>query len=153
MEGLVQRLNLAAQGLNGGILELLLAVEPLAQGAGGGVHAAGELCAGVEGVAEVAGPFIVGDFRPLGAVQEGAGLDAGVLGAVDADDVHGGHAAEEQHSDDGGGHTDPDGSFDASTHSGASFYCCVSCSGTKIGGMASATRSMSFCSCVSCAWS
>ena len=114
---LVEGLHLAAESQDSGIVRLRVAVEPLAQGAGGGVNAAGELASGIEGVAEVAGPAVVGGFRRLGPLEQGRRLGVGILNALDAQDVGCGHKAEQQHGGQGRHRADPHGSFDAFLHS------------------------------------
>ena len=79
MELLVEGFNLGAQGADGSVAHRVLAVEPLAQGTGSGVHAAGEFRAGVEGVAEVGGPLVVGHLGLHGPIQQIGGLLGGIL--------------------------------------------------------------------------
>ena len=113
---LMQGLQLTAQGQNGGVVGLRVAIEPLAQGASGGVRAAGELRSGIEGVAEVAGPAVVGGLRRLGPLKEGGGLRVAALNGLDAQDVGRGHKTEQQDGDKGRDRADPYGSLDAFSH-------------------------------------
>ena len=113
---LMQGLQLAAQGRNGGVADFLAPVNPLAQGAGGGIGASGELGPGVKGVAEVAGPFIMGGLRSLGPLEQLGGLGVGVLDALNAQNVGCGHKAEQQDGGHGGDGTGPHGFLNAFLH-------------------------------------
>ena len=87
MELLVQGLDLAAQGLDRLVLHPRLVVQPLAQSAGRGVLAAGELRAGIEGVAEVGGPPVVGRLGGLNLIEHGGRLGGGLFGILDTHDI------------------------------------------------------------------
>ena len=113
---LVQGFQLVAQSQDGGIGDFLVPVDPLTQGAGGGVGAAGELGPGVEGIAEAAGPAVVGGFRPLGPLKQFGGLGIGGLDALNPQDVGGGHKAEQQDGGQGCDCTGPNGFLDALFH-------------------------------------
>ena len=91
---LMQGLQLVAQGQDGGVGDFFVSVDPLAQGAGGGIGAAGELGPGIEGVAQAAGPAVVGGLRPLGPLEQFGGLGVFVLDALNPQNVGGGHKAE-----------------------------------------------------------
>ena len=116
VELLVKGLQLGAQGQDGGIGGVGLAVDPLAQHAGVRLGAAGELGIGVQRVAEVAGPFVMSGFRLVAAVQQRVGLLIGFLGPVHADDVDGDHPAEQEHGNQGGRYPDPNASLDTLAH-------------------------------------
>ena len=94
MQLLVQGLQLTAQLVDGGVVHAGLSVEPLAQHAGGGVLAAGELGTGVQGVAQIAGPLVMGHLGGQRPVQHGAGLNAALLGSVYPNDVDRNHDTE-----------------------------------------------------------
>ena len=113
---LVEGLHLAAQLEYLFIIGAGLAIEPLAQHAGGGVDAAGKFRSGVQGVAQVAGPLVMGGFRLLGPVQHIAGRCALLLAAFDGQDVHRHHNAEHQHRQEGHRYPNADRTLDAFFH-------------------------------------
>ena len=88
MELLVERLQLPAE-----LVDLLVicgklgVIEPLAQDALGVVGAAGKLGVGVEGVAEVCGPLVVGGLRVLALIQQLVGPGGGRLRVLDRKSV------------------------------------------------------------------
>ena len=113
---LMQGLQFAAQGRNGGVADFLAPVNPLAQGASGGIGASGELGPGVQGVAEAAGPAVMGGLRPLGPLKQLGGLGIGVLDALDAQNICRGHEAEQQNGDQGCDRADPYGFLNTLFH-------------------------------------
>ena len=112
----MERLDLGAQGVDRTVVQIDIAVQPLAQHTAGVIQAAGELRPGVQGIAQVGSPLVVGHLRPLDLIQHGRGLDAELLGALNAQDVGGGHAAEQQHGDDRADNPDHNGSSNTFTH-------------------------------------
>ena len=122
VELLVQGLHLAAQLQDGGIVRVCRAIDPLAQHTGVRRRAAGELRAGVQRVAEIAGPLVVGGLRLMAAGQQGRSLLIGSLCPVHADDADGDHHAEQQHGEQRAGHPDPYASVDTLTHGVPLFF-------------------------------
>ena len=122
---LVQGLHFAAQAEDLLILRACFAVDPLAQHAGVGGGAACELRPGIQGVAEVSGPFVMGRLRLVAAVQQVVGLGVGFLGPVGADDVNCDCHAEHQHGNQRAGHPNPYASLDALTHDLIPLLSCI----------------------------
>ena len=96
MNLLMQRLQLGAQGEHGFVFGLGVAVNPLTEGAGSWVDAAGEAASCIEGVAEISGPFVVSGFRALGPFQKGKGLCSCPLNTLDTQNIASGYKAEQQ---------------------------------------------------------
>ena len=95
VQRLMQRLHLAAQAEDLGVVGPRLSVDPLAQHTGGGVLTAGELGTGVQGVAQVRGPFIVGRLSCLSPAQQGDHALVLLLHPLHTDQVVGRDSAEQ----------------------------------------------------------
>ena len=116
VELLVQRLDLGAQGLNLTVRQAHLRVKPLTQHTARMVLAAGKLRAGVQRVAQVGRPLVMGRLRLLNLLQHIGSPDAVVLGPLNAQNIHCGHSAEQENRHNGARNADSDRSFDAFTH-------------------------------------
>ena len=71
---------------------------------------------GIQGVAQISGPLVVGHLRLQDLVEHSGGLDVVLLGAFNAQDVDRSYAAEQQHGDQRTDHANHNRFFDTGTH-------------------------------------
>ena len=95
VELLVDGLDLIPKGQNLLVVRPGFPIDPLAQDALGIVRPR-EAPPGVQGVAQVAGPLVMGGFGGLGPVQQGDCTGIPRLHPVDPDQIEGGYSAEQQ---------------------------------------------------------
>ena len=116
MERVVQRFNNLHLCDDLRVVTLLVSVEPLAQGAAGIVQASGKLRTGIERIAQVAGPAVVGRFCAVGPAEQIVGVLRRGVRPFDQTDIGQNHDTEKQRSQYTGANANQYRAFDTCKH-------------------------------------